>query len=462
MRRILFTIAILLFSWNVFSQGIQFETGSWKEVLQKAKQENKLVFVDLYTTWGGPCKKMAAETFPQQTVGDYFNKNFVNYKIDAEKGEGPGLAGKYEVSAYPTLVFVNAEGELVYKFMGVRTADKLIAEGEKAVRLHALAPRIAAMEKEYEQGKRGKVFLGEYYALLKESGAGGGVVLNEYLKCLSDEELLLEENVNNIGNISIFDPVLFDRLVKGIKKVEGENKKLGNRLNASVMKSLSACFATCVKEKDEKALEGILDVKAGLGNLENGMSAMMGGGKSYLPAEQLRLDFYSNNRLDDKFKTLMNKYLVAQQEENSIDSLRKMEEITNRHFKMLIDSAKMKNDSAAIVSIKKTMGMASLFGGVKYKLLSSFVISATRHYWKITDQQNAGEKKQCIDWINYAYQLDRTPATAWGCADFLEGIGEKQEAKRLLNDVLEVVKSNPASDVDPKDIQSVKDRVEKM
>ncbi len=255
-------------------------------------------------------------------------------------------------------------------------------------------PSIAAMEKEYEQGKRGKVFLGEYYALLKESGAGGGIVLNEYLKCLSDEELLLEENVSNIGNISIFDPVLFDRLVKGIKKVEGENKKLGNRLNTSVMKSLSACFATCVKEKDEKALEGILGVKAGLGNLENGMSAMMGGGKSYLPAEQLRLDFYSNNRLDDKFKTLMSEYMIAQQQENSIDSLRKTEEITNRHFEMLIDSARMKNDSAAIVSIRKTMGMASLFGGVKYKLLSSFVISATRHYWKITDQQNVGEKKE--------------------------------------------------------------------
>ena len=58
MRRIFFTIAILLFSWNVFSQGIQFEIGSWKEVLQKAKQENKLIFVDLYTTWCGPCKKM--------------------------------------------------------------------------------------------------------------------------------------------------------------------------------------------------------------------------------------------------------------------------------------------------------------------------------------------------------------------------------------------------------------------
>ena len=274
--------------------------------------------------------------------------------------------------------------------------------------------------------------------------------------------MLLEENVSNIGNISIFDPVLFDRLVKGIKKVEGENKKLGNRLNTSVMKSLSACFATCVKEKDEKALEGILGVKAGLGNLENGMSAMMGGGKSYLPAEQLRLDFYSNNRLDDKFKTLMSEYMIAQQQENSIDSLRKTEEITNRHFEMLIDSARMKNDSAAIVSIRKTMGMASLFGGVKYKLLSSFVISATRHYWKITDQQNVGEKKKCIAWVNYAYQLDRTPATAWGCADLLEEIGEKQGAKKLLNDVLEVIKNNSLSDADPKDIQSVTERVEKM
>lgn len=44
----------------------------------------------------------------------------------------------------------------------------------------------------------------------------------------------------------------------------------------------------------------------------------------------------------------------------------------------------------------------------------------------------------------------------------MEGIGEKQEAKKLLNDVLEVIKNNPVSDVDPEDIQSVTERVEKM
>lgn len=77
-----------------------------------------MVFVDLYTTWCGPCKKMAAETSLSRPWEDYFNKNFVNYKIDAEKGEGPGLAGKYEVSAYPTLVFVNAEASWCISLWG--------------------------------------------------------------------------------------------------------------------------------------------------------------------------------------------------------------------------------------------------------------------------------------------------------------------------------------------------------
>lgn len=58
--------------------------------------------------------------------------------------------------------------------------------------------------------------------------------------------------------------------------------------------------------------------------------------------------------------------------------------------------------------------------------------------------------------------MDRTPATAWGCADLMEEIGDKQGAKRLLIDVLEVIKNNSLSDAEPKDIQSVKERVEKM
>lgn len=68
--------------------GIKFFTGSWKAVLAEAKRQNKPVFVDIYTTWCGPCKLMAKEAFPNPTVGEKFNSSFVSYQIDAEKGEG--------------------------------------------------------------------------------------------------------------------------------------------------------------------------------------------------------------------------------------------------------------------------------------------------------------------------------------------------------------------------------------
>ena len=78
-------LSFLLFCTGaLFAQGINFDHGTWKEVLAKAKAEDKLVFVDVYTSWCGPCKKMAAEVFPLADVGQLFNPNFVNYKIDAE------------------------------------------------------------------------------------------------------------------------------------------------------------------------------------------------------------------------------------------------------------------------------------------------------------------------------------------------------------------------------------------
>jgi len=107
MKKILI-IALMLFAGSVSAQeGIQFFQGSWNEALAKAKAENKLIFVDIYTSWCGPCKLMAKDIFPLRSVGEKFNKNFINYKIDAEKGEGIMVAKTYKVNAYPTYLFVN-------------------------------------------------------------------------------------------------------------------------------------------------------------------------------------------------------------------------------------------------------------------------------------------------------------------------------------------------------------------
>ena len=92
--------------------GIVFFNGTWKEVLQKAKAENKIIFLDIYATWCGPCKKLKNKTFSNSKVGAYFNEHFINVSIDGEIGEGITLAEKYKLTAYPTLFFIDGDANI--------------------------------------------------------------------------------------------------------------------------------------------------------------------------------------------------------------------------------------------------------------------------------------------------------------------------------------------------------------
>lgn len=98
--------------------GIAFTSGTFDELLAKAKAENKLVFIDGYTSWCGPCKMLAKQTFPQKEVGEYMNPRFVSAQIDMERGEGPELAKRFNISAYPTMLILRSDGSLVEKIVG--------------------------------------------------------------------------------------------------------------------------------------------------------------------------------------------------------------------------------------------------------------------------------------------------------------------------------------------------------
>ena len=110
------------------NQGIKFEKGTFSEILAKAKAQKKLVFMDVYASWCGPCKRMASEVFTQKKVGDYFNATFVNAKFDAEVGEGRTIATRYGVNAYPTFLLLNGDGKLVGKMVGGSPADEFIRQ----------------------------------------------------------------------------------------------------------------------------------------------------------------------------------------------------------------------------------------------------------------------------------------------------------------------------------------------
>ena len=134
MRKIFLGIACLMgLSTMAQNRKIEFKAQPWKTQLATAKKENKLIFFDAYTTWCGPCKVMARDVFTRDKVADLFNNKFVNAKYDMEKGEGIALKDKYEVSAYPTYLFINGDGEVVHKIVGSMTANEFINEANKAL-----------------------------------------------------------------------------------------------------------------------------------------------------------------------------------------------------------------------------------------------------------------------------------------------------------------------------------------
>jgi thiol:disulfide interchange protein len=119
---------------EVNTRSIAFTKGSWKEVLAKAKKENKLIFVDAYTTWCRPCIQMAKDVFTLDNVADLYNANFINVSMDMEKGDGPALVKKYKISAYPDFLFIDGDGNLIHLGGGYQEAKVFIELGKAAIK----------------------------------------------------------------------------------------------------------------------------------------------------------------------------------------------------------------------------------------------------------------------------------------------------------------------------------------
>ncbi len=110
--------------------GIKFTDAAWRDVLKQAKAQKKIIFLDAYASWCGPCKMLQKNVFTQKSVGDYYNGRFINVKMDMEKGEGPALMQVYPLEAYPTLLFIDGNGRVLKKVLGYQSSENLIAIGQ--------------------------------------------------------------------------------------------------------------------------------------------------------------------------------------------------------------------------------------------------------------------------------------------------------------------------------------------
>ncbi|WP_152542476.1 thioredoxin family protein [Pedobacter sp. V48] len=113
---------------------IAFIEDSLAIAIEKAKSEQKFIFVDAYAKWCGPCKKLKSTTFKNKQAADLFNKNFINLSMDMEKDDGIKLAGQWEINEYPALLILDTKGQIILRAVGYLDADQLINFGRQALK----------------------------------------------------------------------------------------------------------------------------------------------------------------------------------------------------------------------------------------------------------------------------------------------------------------------------------------
>jgi thiol-disulfide isomerase/thioredoxin len=172
-------LASLLFPSAIEAQGIAFFEGTWDEALEAARKQDRILFVDAYATWCGPCKRMAKDVFTTREAGEYFNRYFINVKLDMERGDGLTFREKYPVSAFPTLFFIAPDGEVVHRHVGALDTEALLRTGRFAL---GKADDSGELAKRYEAGERDPALVLKYIAALNKTGKPSLKVANEYLR----------------------------------------------------------------------------------------------------------------------------------------------------------------------------------------------------------------------------------------------------------------------------------------
>lgn len=103
-----------------------------QQILTEAKTRKQIIFVDVYTTWCGPCKWMDEHTFADARVSEKFNKQFINFKVDGDTSEGQVVRNLYKVGAYPTYLFIAPEGKVLHRIEGIMPSQMLMDEADFA------------------------------------------------------------------------------------------------------------------------------------------------------------------------------------------------------------------------------------------------------------------------------------------------------------------------------------------
>ena len=399
---------------QTFSQGINFRQDDWQSVLVQAKAQKKLIFVDIYTAWCGPCKEMDKKTFTEVSVGDKFNARFINYKVDAEKGFGITLAKRYNVTSYPTCLFVDPSENLIYKQEGLLRAPDLVKEADMVLNNQANAKPLYALDKLYENGRRDSEFLNEYIAVRSlYDRIDNRDLVEEYVKSLTPIQYSADKTLRIIVNNGFkIDGKAFDLLLKFREKAESLFEGGIEKVNRAFSQSINEVFDVALKGKNQALFDKAL--AANLKALPNTADRVN---------DKNKLAFYLAMKDVNKFSEAAEQYLDQYVMFVQIESIRKQDlweyEKIMQNYKLGIrDSV---GAGAALyqnlkVNAKNTM--ARLTSAELNEVVKAF-------YDQVEDK---AKLKKATEWAKRSLELVESPDAYHSYAQLMLKMGDKQMA----------------------------------
>ena len=247
----IFAFAVLISSSAMAQMKFQeIKTESeWERAMAEANSTGKLIFLDIYATWCGPCKMLESDIYPDIELGKYYNSHFINLKMDGETEFGRLKVMQFGLRAYPTMYYLSSSEDLLSQVVGVKQAPELVEFGIKVVEGSG---KLIQYKSDFAADKLSAEELMEYRTLLLEfeQEAQSNEVAAKIFPTLSEEDILnpLFKSIVMSAR-SDLDGKLFklmkenEEKIKGLWTVEEIGKLYANIFDTSLKKA--------VAEKDE-------------------------------------------------------------------------------------------------------------------------------------------------------------------------------------------------------------------
>ncbi len=195
-------LVITLINPVLARNGIQFESLAWPEALEKARTENKFIFLSATADWSQPCKLMEEYIYSDSEVGEFYNQTFINLSIDMEVFPGTELADRYQVFLYPTLLFIDGTGKVIHRGCGAMEATELLKLGQRALDSEN---HLSGLQEKYDEGFRDPDFLKTMSLTLDEACLDQTAWVDHFFSELPQSDWT-NESAWTMINLNVQDP----------------------------------------------------------------------------------------------------------------------------------------------------------------------------------------------------------------------------------------------------------------